>query len=137
MCECECGNTTVVSTTDLKSGHTKSCGCLTSAGESKIRALLEENNINYSQQYSFEDLRDKGLLKFDFAIFKNSKLFCLIEYQGSQHFQNLEGKLWNCPKKHDEMKRQYCKRNQIPLIEISYKDFDKIDFSFLQEKCDL
>lgn len=137
MCECECGNTTVVSTTDLKSGHTKSCGCLTSAGELKIRALLEENNINYSQQYSFEDLRDKGLLKFDFAIFKNNKLFCLIEYQGSQHFQNLEGKLWNCPKKHDEMKRQYCKRNQIPLIEISYKDFDKIDFSFLQEKCNL
>ena len=30
ICECECGNTTIVRTTDLRSGHTKSCGkCLT------------------------------------------------------------------------------------------------------------
>ena len=28
LCECECGNTTVVSTHRLVSGHTKSCGCL-------------------------------------------------------------------------------------------------------------
>lgn len=28
LCECECGNTTVVSGGHLKDGHTKSCGCL-------------------------------------------------------------------------------------------------------------
>lgn len=28
FCECECGNTVVVATNDLKSGHSKSCGCL-------------------------------------------------------------------------------------------------------------
>lgn len=28
LCECDCGNTTVVSATHLLSGHTKSCGCL-------------------------------------------------------------------------------------------------------------
>lgn len=28
LCLCECGNTTVVPTAKLKSGHTKSCGCL-------------------------------------------------------------------------------------------------------------
>lgn len=27
-CQCECGNITVVNTSNLKSGHTKSCGCL-------------------------------------------------------------------------------------------------------------
>lgn len=27
-CRCSCGDTTVVSTMDLRSGHTKSCGCL-------------------------------------------------------------------------------------------------------------
>lgn len=136
-CRCECGNEVIVAANHLKSGHTKSCGCLQSAGEHKIRIILEENDINYSQQYSFEDLRDKNPLKFDFAIFKNNKLFCLIEYQGLQHFQDLEGKLWNSPKEHDKMKRQYCIKNQIPLIEISYKDFDKLDINYLRNKCDL
>ena len=28
LCLCDCGNETVVSSQDLKSGHTKSCGCL-------------------------------------------------------------------------------------------------------------
>lgn len=28
LCKCECGNETVVTTGDLRSGHTKSCGCL-------------------------------------------------------------------------------------------------------------
>lgn len=28
LCQCDCGNKTTVSSQDLKSGHTKSCGCL-------------------------------------------------------------------------------------------------------------
>ena len=28
LCQCECGNTTIVSENHLKNGHTKSCGCL-------------------------------------------------------------------------------------------------------------
>ena len=28
ICKCDCGNITIVSTCDLTSGHTKSCGCL-------------------------------------------------------------------------------------------------------------
>ena len=28
LCQCECGNKTVVSAAHLKNGHTKSCGCL-------------------------------------------------------------------------------------------------------------
>ena len=28
VCKCDCGNTKVVTTTHLKSGHTSSCGCL-------------------------------------------------------------------------------------------------------------
>ena len=29
-CECECGNTAIVSASNLKSGNTRSCGCLRS-----------------------------------------------------------------------------------------------------------
>ncbi len=36
-CKCDCGNTTVVKTCNLKSGRTKSCGCLHSEITSKIK----------------------------------------------------------------------------------------------------
>ncbi len=35
ICKCDCGNTTVVTGTRLKSGHTKSCGCLVSSSARK------------------------------------------------------------------------------------------------------
>ena len=38
VCKCECGNETVVSGDSLRSGHTKSCGCLS-------RSLSGERNI--------------------------------------------------------------------------------------------
>ena len=38
ICLCDCGNTTMVGSGKLKSGHTKSCGCMTSE-KAKIRML--------------------------------------------------------------------------------------------------
>lgn len=136
-CLCKCGEEVIVSTDHLISGHTQSCGCLTSRGEEKIKTIFNENDISYISQYGFDDLVDKSKLRFDFAIFQNNKLFCLLEYQGSQHYQNLEGKMWNSPQEHDKMKRDYCKKHNIPLIEISYKDFDKINIEYIKEKCNL
>jgi len=40
-CQCECGNTSIVSTGDLRSGHTKSCGCLSSD-------ITKERNTTHS-----------------------------------------------------------------------------------------
>lgn len=37
ICLCDCGKNTVVETSKLKSGHTKSCGCLQKKTASKIR----------------------------------------------------------------------------------------------------
>ena len=31
------------------------------------------------------------------------------------------------------MKREYCKQNNIKLVEIPYTDFDKIDNNYIQE----
>lgn len=41
LCECDCGNKTKVTTNKLKSGHTKSCGCLTDEvrSENGLRAV--------------------------------------------------------------------------------------------------
>ena len=33
--------------------------------------------------------------------------------------------------KHDQMKNEYCKRNNIPLLRISYQNKDKISLDFL------
>lgn len=40
LCRCSCDNYTLVTTTDLKSGHVKSCGCL------KIEMTIERNKNN-------------------------------------------------------------------------------------------
>lgn len=43
ICECECGSSASVAAADLKSGHTKSCGCLNSESR-KSKALRHGYN---------------------------------------------------------------------------------------------
>lgn len=50
------------------------------------RVLDKIIDISYKEQYSFDDCVDKFKLRFDFAVFKNSKIY-LIEFDGVQHFQ--------------------------------------------------
>lgn len=133
-CKCKCGNIAYVSTHSLNQGNKKSCGCLASAGEAKIRKILQDNKVEFAGQYSFPELRKKRPLRFDFAIFQEGRLCCLIEYQGYQHYDKTSN--W-CPEESDEMKRDYCKKKNISLIEIPYTDYDKIDYNYLKEKCDL
>ena len=122
LCECDCGNTTVVQHQYLEFGDTSSCGCLLSKGECEIENLLKDNNIYYEKQYSFPNLIDKTYLRFDFAIFnKNQRLVCLIEFQGKQHYDE-NSKYYSLDLiKHDKMKKDYCNLNKIPLIIIDFK----------------
>jgi hypothetical protein len=66
---------------------------LHSYGEYVIQKLLEENNICFKREYSFNDLLSpKGKkLRFDFAIFENDELQLLIEFDGRQHFYGPDG----------------------------------------------
>lgn len=79
---------------NLQSGGTTSCGCINSKGEKLIKQILNQNHINFIQEYTFPDLKsDKGYyLRFDFAIFKNNQLNCLIEFDGRQHYSGPEAK---------------------------------------------
>ena len=84
-CQCDCGTTTEVAGELLRSGHTQSCGCMTSKGEYLIRQYLNQHNIDFQTQYMFSDLvSQKGYpLRFDFAIFNtDNSIKCLIEYDG-------------------------------------------------------
>lgn len=88
ICQCDCGNKTVVNGYELRRGDVRSCGCLTSLGEQQILQLLQSKNIPYKKEYRFIDLITErgGHPRFDFALFKEGCLVCLIEYQGLQHF---------------------------------------------------
>ena len=44
LCQCDCGNTSIVLTDLLKSGHTQSCGCI--AKEKRLKALTKHNLSN-------------------------------------------------------------------------------------------
>lgn len=111
----------------LKNGNTTSCGCRKiSKGENKISAILDKENIIYAKEYSFADLKNQKPLRFDFGIFNNeNKLLYLIEYDGIQHFDELDVKWSNADslllnQYRDKLKNEYCKKNNIPLIRIPY-----------------
>ena len=104
-----------------------SCGCIKSPGETKITELLLKNNISFVPQKTFEGLvrKNNNKLRFDFAIYTDKTLSHLIEMQGIQHYYNV----FNIPEEEynyrislDERKRQWCKQNNIPLIEIRYDE---------------
>ena len=141
LCRCDCGNYTEVSSTHLTTGHTTSCGCIRSKGELFIKNWLRENNFNYKQEYTIENLRNSNgnLVRFDFAIFNsNNELKYLIEYNGRQHYDKNDNWYKEIVNEGDNIKQEYCSKNNIPLYIISYDEnlkyvFNEIDFSEIRE----
>ena len=134
LCECDCGNTIIVSGNSLRTGNTQSCGCLGhSKGEFKIEKILKENNISFIKEYPV--LINNRTFRFDFAIFQNDKLQYFIEYDGKQHFEPVEffgGKeYYEYIKDNDDIKNNYCIVNNIPLIRISYLKYNDIQIKDL------
>ena len=132
LCKCECGNDFKVRTDSLTTGNTTSCGCLIgSKGEKKVKEYLETHNVNFQQEFSFSDLVNIRPLRFDFAILdKEDNLLTLIEYDGRQH-NNITGYFggideFELYQERDQLKNDYCKKNNIPLIRIPYTEYDNI-----------
>lgn len=113
------------------SAHLSGSGCFrcnNSKGENKIGDILIKNNILFKPQYTFDNLKAKNKLRFDFGIIdENNNLQYLIEFNGIQHYEQhsifhknefefLEDK------KRDELKANYCKKNNIPLYIIKYNE---------------
>ena len=129
-CQCDCGRKTIVSTSNLISNHTKSCGCMKSQGEYKITKILNENNIIFEREKTFsscifEDTKRKA--KFDFYV--DNKY--IIEFDGVQHIKS-SGSGWFTEEahlktiQHDLIKNQWCKENNILLIRIPYNYLNKL-----------
>lgn len=137
VCKCDCGNTISVTRNNLISGHTNSCGCINSVGESFIGMYLSGKGVKYKTQYTFSDCRDAHPLPFDFGILDdNENLIGIIEYDGKQHFEvvrfngmtqeKAEKSFIDCIK-HDNIKNEYCKSKGVPLLRISYTELDNFN----------
>lgn len=123
LCQCDCGRYKKIQSSKLMSGDVKSCGCMVSVGEFNIQEFLDHNKIKYSQQYTFDDLigPNGGLLRFDFAVYKDNNIAFLLEYQGEQHCDSSSfGK--SAREYSDPKKKEYCKAHGIKLYEITYLD---------------
>lgn len=106
--------------------------CKESNGEKIIRSWLEKNNINFVQEFKFEECKDINQLPFDFFIPSEN---LLIEFQGKQHYKPYElfggKKQFTKQKKHDNIKRKFCKKNNYKLLEIPY--YSKNIYKILEE----
>lgn len=101
-----------------------SCGCQYSIGENKIKKYLTENKINYASQKTFDGLKMKSALRYDFVIDHNG-IYFLLEFDGAQHFKG--STLYAKPTESDLLKNTYCIKNNIKLLRISYKEIDQVE----------
>lgn len=106
--------------------------CSTSKGEKRILVWLEAHNIPYLWHKSIKSkLAPNKRKKFipDFQLPTKDGMF--IEYNGEQHYRSKE--LWGGEKqlrkqqKRDAALREYCRQEEIRLLEIPYTDFDRIE----------
>jgi len=121
---------------DHLSGH--GCKkCNKSQAEIKIMKWLENNNIIYEDEKSFNECRNKRKLLFDFYL---PNYNTIIEYDGIQHFKPIEhfGGLnrFEIVKQNDSIKDKYCKDNNIKLLRIPHWDLNNIE-NILKNKIEL
>ena len=136
-CQCECGTVKTIMEDHIKSGATLSCGCIKSHGNLLISQILTEMKIPFQAEKSFEDLKDKRKLYFDFAVFnEDNSIKYLIEYNGYQHYYEDDyfggSEALAKQQKHDQMKRDYCQKFNYKMIEIPYWHYNKLNKEYFQ-----
>ena len=106
--------------------HIKGSGCpicRESRGERKIRIFLKTNKLNFVLQKTFDDCKKTNKLPFDFYLIDYN--IC-IEYDGELHYKSIKrfggDEKLNTTQANDKFKTDYCEKNNIKLIRISYKE---------------
>lgn len=105
--------------------------CVSYQNEKLLDHILQKWGVKYTIQKRFKDCKDKNTLPFDRYI---DDFNVLVEYDGEAHFQPIprgssDGtETFNITKKHDKIKTQYCKDNNIPLIRIPYWESEDMEY---------
>lgn len=110
--------------------------CKISWGERQIMIILDKYKISYEYNKRFKDCRDKNPLPFDFYL---PELNICFEYDGPHHFDQVkfigrtilsEYESYNMLEyfiKHDNIKTEYCIKNNIKLFRIKTKIVKEIE----------
>lgn len=104
-----------------------------SMGEKKMAEYLREKNVSFKEQVEVKEL---PLQHFDFCVYdENNNIFCYIEVNGEQHYQERAIFRDGLEKiqERDRRKRAYCEEQNIPLYEIKwfkgqFKNLDILPF---------
>jgi hypothetical protein len=109
--------------------HLHGCGCplcKEPMGEKRIRLYLEKRGILFVRQYAIKYKNNN--YKSDFYIPSKN---LIIEYNGVQHYKPVNqfggAKAFHKQKQRDKNVRDYCKANNIKLLEISYLQYPIIE----------
>lgn len=126
MIKCSCGNIYNTSFASYRDGAIKcpSCSQKMSKGEECIKNFLDDNKVDFIQEKRFDDCCDIKPLPFDFYL-PNKNL--IIEFDGQHHFYETGRGNYETTKKHDVIKNQYCKDNNIDLLRIPYWEGNNIE----------
>ena len=131
-CQCDCGEICYVSSTELRAKRKTSCDkCKESYGETKIRLLLEEHQIPYEKEKTFENcINPETNKRYRFDFFINNEY--IVEFDGEQHFKPIEyfggQEYFETCQARDKRKNEYCKQNNIPIIRIPYTHLEDLSF---------
>lgn len=105
--------------------------CGLSRGEKRIKDTLDKYTITYGMQYLFIDLKNQkgNHLLFDFVVLDDqNNPALLIEYNGEDHYYDVrKNGTHEKIKNSDNLKIEYCNKNNIPILIINYTEFDLIE----------
>lgn len=101
--------------------------CSESIGERKIETILNKYNIIFEKQKKFDNCKFKQKLPFDFYLIEYNTC---VEYDGIQHFKSIKyfggDDQLKYTIKMDKIKNNFCNKNNITLIRISYMEKKEI-----------
>lgn len=136
LCKCDCGTLKTVEAGNLRSGHTRSCGCLkqwgsgqTSKGEEKIISLLKDAKIPFEREKTLPDMKKHGNhLRFDFYL-ADKKI--ALEFNGIAHYEqnNFFHKTpqdFQKRQEYDRYKISYCLSHGITIYCVPYWELDNL-----------
>ena len=151
LCEFKCSTNDNL-TRHIKSVHERSQESKKmSIGEYKIYKILENLNIEFKREITFQDLKsEKGRhLRYDFGVQINENKYLLLEFDGRQHFEKVRWSNMDSEKqiierfaylqKCDVQKDEYAKNNNHDLLRIKYddKNVEKRIMDYFNEHYDL
>ena len=125
----DCGHSYNVAPTNLlrKKGCPK-CGLRQSKYMDKVEEILNSMNEAYEKEKRLEECKNMRPLPFDYYL-PNRNI--LIEVDGEFHY--IQGRFKSAQailesvKQRDQIKTEYCKNNNIPLLRLPYFEFENFE----------